>query len=98
MRPHRTVVASSFALLLAACAQGRPRIETTPAGGIGVTAGRRLGWETKRVMTKQPPETLVAEDGTVCRVSPDRYKDTAAGARVECDWQLGTPPAHAPPR
>jgi len=59
--------------------------------GYGVSTGVNIGWSTKRIVTKQPPETLVAEDGTVCRVSPDRYKDTDLKALVQCDWQLGEP-------
>jgi hypothetical protein len=45
------------------------------------------------VLTKQPPETLVADDGTVCRVAPDRYRETEAGALIACPWQPGEPPA-----
>ena len=76
-----------------ACLGGAPpRLRTSPAGGGAIVGGVRLGWETKTVLTKQPPETLVADDGTVCRVAPDRYKDTAPGARIVCEWQLGAPP------
>ena len=54
-------------------------------------SGVRLGWASKRVVTKDPPSTLVAEDGTVCRVAPDRYADTKVGRAINCDWQLGNP-------
>ena len=47
----------------------------------------RLGWYTKRVVTKQAPETLYAEDGTICRLSPERFRDTAVGALLYCNWQ-----------
>ena len=75
----------------AACAAGPPRLETTPDGDVGVETGRELGDVMKRVVTKQPPETLVAEDGAICRVSPDRYAATSVGARIRCDWQPGAP-------
>jgi hypothetical protein len=51
-----------------------------------------LGWATKRVISKQNPETLVADDGTVCRVAPDRYASTEVKAMVSCNWQPGEPP------
>jgi hypothetical protein len=76
---------------LAACGAGPARLVTTPRGEVGVESGPDLGDGIKRVTTKHPPATLVAEDGTVCRVSPDRYAATAVGARVRCDWQLGAP-------
>jgi hypothetical protein len=47
----------------------------------------RLGWYTKKVVAKTPPETLNAGDGTICRVSPDRFRDTALEALVHCNWQ-----------
>ena len=73
------------------CAGSPPRLETMPEGEVGVETGRRVGDGFKHVLTKQPPETLVAADGTVCRVSPDRYADTAVGDRVRCDWRPGAP-------
>ena len=47
----------------------------------------RIGWYTKKVMTKREPETLLAEDGTICRVSPDRFRATKSGSAVLCNWQ-----------
>jgi hypothetical protein len=54
--------------------------------GVVVTSGQR-GWYTKKVVTKRAPETLFAEDGTICRVAPDRFAHTAAGDMVNCNWQ-----------
>ena len=74
-----------------ACGPHPPRAVLSPGGAVGVQSGIRLGWAAKRVVTKDPPSTLVAEDGTVCRVAPDRYADTKAGQTINCDWQLGNP-------
>ena len=88
------VLLLSVAVGAGGCASTGPaRVETTPGGGVAVVRGMRLGWARKAVATKQPPETLVARDGTVCRVAPDRYNDTAPGALVDCDWQPGAAPA-----
>ena len=67
------------------------QISPHPGGGFGIQTGAAIGWATKRVLSKQPPETLVAEDGTVCRVAPDRYAGTEVKAMVYCDWQPGEP-------
>lgn len=88
LSPVSLVVAgAAFAI---GCAPGPARIGSRD-GLIGVETGVQLGWRTKRVATKQPPETLLAEDGTVCRVSPDRYAATEVGVGVACDWQIGAP-------
>ena len=65
----------------------QPRyVETTPGGGI-VVKSARLGWYTKKVVTRQPPETLYAEDGTICRLAPERFSETKVGAMLYCNWQ-----------
>ncbi len=61
-------------------------VEPGPTGGVLVKSAR-LGWYTKKVVAKRAPETLLAEDGTVCRVAPDRFNATATGAAVYCNWQ-----------
>ena len=71
-------------VLLAACSP-QTKLGARP-GGI-VVSSANTGWATKKVVEKQPPETLMAEDATICRVSPDRFKDTAVGALVPCNWQ-----------
>ena len=78
----RLVAAFAFCALLSACAQP---VSTTP-GGVHTQSGR-TGYATKAVATKRAPETLLANDGTICRVSPDRFRDTRVGARVSCNWQ-----------
>jgi hypothetical protein len=70
---------------------GPARVIPHPGGGYGIQTGVQVGWATKRVLSKQNPETLVAEDGTVCRVAPDRYAGTEVKAMVYCDWQPGEP-------
>jgi hypothetical protein len=87
----RSLVAILLLVGSVGCAGSPPRLETRPDGAVGVETGRQLGDRVKRVLTKQPPETLVAEDGAVCRVSPDRYAATSVGDRIRCDWQPGAP-------
>jgi hypothetical protein len=63
-----------------------PQSVVAGAGGVAVRTDA-LGWFTKKVVAKRPPEALLAEDGTMCRVAPDRFRDTAEGALVHCNWQ-----------
>jgi hypothetical protein len=71
-------------VLLTGCV--RPYVEPRRDGGIGVTSAR-LGLYTKKVVTKREPDTLIAEDGTICRVSAERYRETRVGAAAYCNWQ-----------
>jgi hypothetical protein len=41
----------------------------------------------KRVSSKEPPTTLVADDGTRCTVSEKRYNETRIGADALCAWR-----------
>ena len=41
---------------------------------------------TREVLTKRAPDTLIARDGSSCRVGPAVYKATAAGAQFRCPW------------
>lgn len=74
----------TLAAVIASCV--RPIIEPGPNSGIAVKSDR-LGWYTKKVVAKRAPETLLADDGTICRVAPDRFRDTATGTAVYCNWQ-----------
>lgn len=41
----------------------------------------------KEVFEKKDPDTLVAPDATICRVSPDVYKSAALHSVMYCNWQ-----------
>ena len=75
---------------LATCSPGGFRLGGA-GPGIGVT-NIRTGPGIKRVATKRPPSLLLAEDGTGCDVSPDRFRDTDVGDLFDCpDWRADPP-------
>jgi hypothetical protein len=55
-----------------------------------LTAGPQPGYAIKQVVEKQKPAILVADDGSVCRTSVQRFTDTAVGRWIGCDWMLPT--------
>jgi hypothetical protein len=63
-----------------------PYVQPGPSGGA-VISNARLGLYTKEVVTKKDPDTFVADDATICRVSPDLYKSTRVHSMVYCNWQ-----------
>jgi len=62
-------------------------IYVEPATNGIVLKGAKLGMYHKEVMEKKEPDTLVAPDGTICRVSPDVYKSAALHSVMYCNWQ-----------
>ena len=52
-----------------------------------VTKSPKTGFARKRVAGKSAPSDLVADDGTRCTVSEDKFQRTEAGDRVWCRWQ-----------
>jgi hypothetical protein len=62
-----------------------PYVEAGRNGAV--IRSSKLGLYRKEVVAKDPPETLVAADGTICRVAPDVYKTSAEHSLVYCNWQ-----------
>ena len=79
-------------LLLACCLLGsacvRPNYGESRAGHLFVTAGPQPGYAIKQVVGKERSLTLVADDGSVCRTTQDRYSSTREGAWIACLWNL----------
>lgn len=46
-----------------------------------------LGPGTKTVTSKVDPSTLVAMDGTICNVTPAKFRGTDVGDQAWCDWR-----------
>ena len=87
MRSGRAGGVLALAILLSAaegCAT-RPSVEPRP-GGI-VMRSARIGWYLKKVMAKQDPDTLLADDATICRVEPSRFRTITVGTLLRCNWQ-----------
>lgn len=78
-------------LPLAGCIlPGGQRVQPMPGViGVVVTSPNMpdRGPSRKRVVTKQEPDLLLAEDGTSCRVSQERYREVEVGTDQLCGWQ-----------
>ena len=79
------VVTASASMMLSACYSRPPVVEATRNGGVVRNA--KTGMYTKAVMTKKEPDTFLADDGTICRVPADRFRDTPVHTLVYCNWQ-----------
>lgn len=55
---------------------------------VTLSAGPQPGYAIKRIIEKQTPATLVGDDGSFCRTSPQRFASTSPGSWIACDWTL----------
>jgi hypothetical protein len=77
--------------LLAACtiaSCARPDYAERWPSSIELSAGPQPGFAIKPVVEKQKPAHLVADDGSVCRTSVERFTSTKVGKWIACDWAL----------
>ena len=51
------------------------------------------GIRGKTVVRKDPPNFLVADDGSICVVSQERFEKTEIGMKALCAWKGETRPA-----
>jgi hypothetical protein len=81
----------AFTPLLVACAISccarADYAETWPTS-FQLSAGPQPGFAIKPVVEKQKPAVLVADDGSVCRTSAERFARTRVGKWISCDWAL----------
>ena len=55
---------------------------------LGFSAGPQPGYAIKRVVEKQEPFTLVADDDSACRTSRERFTYTSVGDWIDCGWSI----------
>lgn len=72
--------------LLSGCA--RPDYAESYPAWLLISAGPQPGYAIKRVIEKQPPVTLVGDDGSVCRTSRERFARARTGRWIACVWHL----------
>ena len=83
MKIARLVISAALAAGLAGCG---PLIE------FGANSAG-LGSPSKPVHAKDPPDTLIASDGTSCRVPQARFEQIEVGDHITCVWS-GGPSSH----
>lgn len=91
----RKLIVLAVTCLVSSCA--RPDYGETWPDRFVLSAGPQAGYAIKRVVDKQGPSTLVADDGSVCRTSRERFAATKQGAWRDCIWAnpLDSPPPPA---
>ncbi len=78
-RIRLVLAASTVALALSGC--------LFPGRQPGPVPGEAGSFRPKTVQAKEPPNILIAIDGTRCSVSADRYESTNEGDVAWCWWR-----------
>jgi hypothetical protein len=79
----------AFTPLLAAWAISscaRPDYAERWPSSFQLSAGPQPGFAIKPVVEKQEPALLLADDGSVCRTSVERFTRTKVGKWIACNW------------
>jgi len=66
---------------------GGRQVEETPRPTSQGRSTPERGIMPKRVTGKQEPNLLLADDGTSCAVTADRYRDVQIGKYAVCAWR-----------
>lgn len=82
----RKLIVLAATCLVPGCA--RPDYANTWPDRFALSAGPQPGYAIKRVVERQGPITLFADDGSICRTSRERFAATKDGAWTACVWAL----------
>jgi hypothetical protein len=80
--------------LVTACA--RPDYAERWSDRLTISGGPQPGYAIKRIIEKLHPITLIADDGSICRTSAERFTKTAVGKWIGCAWALPSLDSVAP--
>ena len=67
-----------------------PRADQTfvASGVVTGSSGAQPGYAVKLVRGKEPPSTVIGDDGSVCRLIAERFARVDVGEWLSCEWTL----------
>jgi len=96
----RTTIALAFLTVMACGSNPKPiNTDNPPTGEMPLPGERPVPGTTressitdgdgheKLVMAKDPPITLIAGDGTKCKINERRYRRIRVGDSYSCNWR-----------
>jgi hypothetical protein len=85
MRPSVLVPAL---LVLCGCAPRADQVFAAPGRLTTGSSGPQPGYTVKLVQAKQAPTDVVGDDGSVCRLTPERLAEVEVGDWIACEWTI----------
>lgn len=71
-----------------ACAPRADHVFVSPGRLITGSSGAQPGYAIKMVQAKQAPTELVGDDGSLCRLTAERFAQVEVGDWLACDWTV----------
>jgi hypothetical protein len=76
-------------LLVCGCAPRADQVFTARGRLVTGSSGAQPGYAIKLVQAKQTPAEVVGDDGSVCRVTSERFAEVLVGEWLACEWTIG---------
>jgi hypothetical protein len=84
----RTAPLLLAATLLWGCAARVDRVFAVPGSLSTGSFGPQPGYAVKLIMGKEAPTGVVGDDGSLCRLTAERFARVAVGDWVACEWTI----------
>jgi hypothetical protein len=76
-----------FALsTLVACSPRADQVYVAPTRLLTGSSGAQPGHAVKLVRAKEEHSEVLGDDGSVCRLTPERFDEVKVGSWLACDW------------
>jgi hypothetical protein len=75
-------------LLMCGCAPRADQVFTAPGSLVSGTSGAQPGYAIKLVRAKQAATEVVGDDGSLCRLTSERFATVDVGDWLACDWTI----------
>jgi hypothetical protein len=85
VRRWSLLLAGLFSL---ACAHRADQVFVAPGRLVTGSSGAQPGYAIKVVRAKQAPTELVGDDGSICRLTAERFAQVEVGDWLACDWTV----------
>jgi hypothetical protein len=70
-----------------ACSPRADQVFFAP-GLVAGSSGAQPGYAIKLVRDKEPPSTVVGDDGSRCRLTAERFSNVDLGDWLACEWTI----------
>jgi hypothetical protein len=74
--------------LVCGCAPRADQVFVAPGRLVTGSSGAQPGYGIKLVQEKQAPAEIVGDDGSRCRLTPERFAKVDLGEWLACEWTI----------
>jgi hypothetical protein len=87
--PVRPSVLVLAVFLVSGCSPRADQVFVAPARLVTGSSDGQPGYAVKLVRAKQAPAEVVGDDGSLCRLTPERFRKVDVGEWLACEWTIG---------